>query len=93
MYACLTGGYPFNSFLAGFTAAVGQFVLTGLNPLTEIVPCYLEFWIFLAFFEFFELFFYSPLLVSLVRISGVASFPVGLFGRLQDYAAFLFMNV
>jgi oligosaccharyltransferase complex subunit epsilon len=35
VYACLTGGYPFNSFLAGFTAAVGQFVLTGLNPLTD----------------------------------------------------------
>jgi oligosaccharyltransferase complex subunit epsilon len=31
VYACLTGGYPFNSFLAGFSAAVGQFVLTG-NP-------------------------------------------------------------
>jgi oligosaccharyltransferase complex subunit epsilon len=29
VYACLTGGYPFNSFLAGFAAAVGQFVLTG----------------------------------------------------------------
>jgi len=28
VYACLTGGYPFNSFLAGFSAAVGQFVLT-----------------------------------------------------------------
>ena len=27
VYACLTGGYPFNSFLAGFAAAVGQFVL------------------------------------------------------------------
>src|SRR5208282_2918486 len=27
VYACLTGGYPFNSFLAGFSAAVGQFVL------------------------------------------------------------------
>ena len=29
VYACLTGGYPFNSFLAGFSAAVGQFVLAG----------------------------------------------------------------
>jgi len=29
LYACLTGGYPFNSFLAGFAAAVGQFVLAG----------------------------------------------------------------
>jgi DAD family len=29
VYACLTGGYPFNSFLAGFAAAVGQFVLAG----------------------------------------------------------------
>lgn len=27
VYACLTGGYPFNSFLAGFAGAVGQFVL------------------------------------------------------------------
>jgi oligosaccharyltransferase complex subunit epsilon len=32
VYACLTGGYPFNSFLAGFSAAVGQFVLTGDFP-------------------------------------------------------------
>jgi hypothetical protein len=32
LYACLTGGYPFNSFLAGFAAAVGQFVLAGMNP-------------------------------------------------------------
>src|SRR5271170_5604928 len=31
MYACLTGGYPFNSFLAGFSAAVGQFVLAGTS--------------------------------------------------------------
>ena len=30
VYACLTGGYPFNSFLAGFAAAVGQFVLAGI---------------------------------------------------------------
>jgi oligosaccharyltransferase complex subunit epsilon len=30
LYACLTGGYPFNSFLAGFAAAVGQFVLAGM---------------------------------------------------------------
>ena len=29
VYACLTGGYPFNSFLSGFAAAVGQFVLAG----------------------------------------------------------------
>jgi oligosaccharyltransferase complex subunit epsilon len=29
LYACLTGGYPFNSFLSGFSAAVGQFVLAG----------------------------------------------------------------
>ena len=29
VYACFTGGYPFNSFLAGFSAAVGQFVLAG----------------------------------------------------------------
>jgi len=29
VYACLTGGYPFNSFLGGFAAAVGQFVLAG----------------------------------------------------------------
>ena len=34
VYACLTGGYPFNSFLAGFTAAVGQFVLAGMISLT-----------------------------------------------------------
>jgi oligosaccharyltransferase complex subunit epsilon len=32
VYACLTGGYPFNSFLAGFSAAVGQFVLAGISP-------------------------------------------------------------
>ena len=32
VYACLTGGYPFNSFLAGFAAAVGQFVLAGTVP-------------------------------------------------------------
>jgi len=32
VYACLTGGYPFNSFLAGFSAAVGQFVLAGNYP-------------------------------------------------------------
>jgi oligosaccharyltransferase complex subunit epsilon len=32
VYACLTGGYPFNSFLAGFSAAVGQFVLAGIHP-------------------------------------------------------------
>lgn len=31
VYACLTGGYPFNSFLAGFSAAVGQFVLAGIT--------------------------------------------------------------
>jgi oligosaccharyltransferase complex subunit epsilon len=31
VYACLTGGYPFNSFLAGFGAAVGQFVLAGIH--------------------------------------------------------------
>jgi dolichyl-diphosphooligosaccharide---protein glycosyltransferase subunit DAD1/OST2 len=31
VYACLTGGYPFNSFLAGFSAAVGQFVLAGMT--------------------------------------------------------------
>ena len=31
VYACLTGGYPFNSFLAGFSAAVGQFVLAGIS--------------------------------------------------------------
>lgn len=35
VYACLTGGYPFNSFLAGFSAAVGQFVLAGMTRL----PC------------------------------------------------------
>src|SRR5579859_2264387 len=34
VYACLTGGYPFNSFLAGFAAAVGQFVLAGMVSLT-----------------------------------------------------------
>lgn len=33
VYACLTGGYPFNSFLAGFSAAVGQFVLAGISTL------------------------------------------------------------
>src|SRR5271170_6947150 len=33
VYACLTGGYPFNSFLAGFSAAVGQFVLAGTSTL------------------------------------------------------------
>jgi len=32
-YAVLTGGYPFNSFLAGFAAAVGQFVLAGTYSL------------------------------------------------------------
>jgi oligosaccharyltransferase complex subunit epsilon len=36
VYACLTGGYPFNSFLAGFAAAVGQFVLTGPTPRSEL---------------------------------------------------------
>jgi dolichyl-diphosphooligosaccharide---protein glycosyltransferase subunit DAD1/OST2 len=35
VYACLTGGYPFNSFLAGFSAAVGQFVLAGMMRFGE----------------------------------------------------------
>jgi len=39
VYACLTGGYPFNSFLAGFSQAVGQFVLTGMVPLERWCGC------------------------------------------------------
>lgn len=30
-YCLLVGNYPFNAFLSGFTATVGQFVLTGNN--------------------------------------------------------------
>lgn len=33
-YCALVGNYPFNAFLAGFGATVGQFVLTGELPLT-----------------------------------------------------------
>ena len=40
VYACLTGGYPFNSFLAGFSQAVGQFVLTGMVPLERRRGCF-----------------------------------------------------
>ena len=36
VYACLTGGYPFNSFLAGFSAAVGQFVLAGISLFMKV---------------------------------------------------------
>jgi oligosaccharyltransferase complex subunit epsilon len=37
VYSCLTGGYPFNSFLAGFSAAVGQFVLAGNPPFISLL--------------------------------------------------------
>ena len=52
VYACLTGGYPFNSFLAGFSQAVGQFVLTGMVPLERRRGCFavLLFWDFVIVF-------------------------------------------
>ncbi|KAF2972249.1 hypothetical protein GQX73_g1225 [Xylaria multiplex] len=31
-YCILAGNYPFNAFLSGFSATVGQFVLTGTSP-------------------------------------------------------------
>ncbi len=29
LYCVIAGNYPFNAFLSGFSATVGQFVLTG----------------------------------------------------------------
>jgi hypothetical protein len=37
LHAGLTGGYPFNSLLAGFAAAVGQFVLTSISSLLRLL--------------------------------------------------------
>ncbi|KAK6948158.1 hypothetical protein Daesc_009922 [Daldinia eschscholtzii] len=35
-YCILAGNYPFNAFLSGFSATVGQFVLTGMFSLGEL---------------------------------------------------------
>jgi oligosaccharyltransferase complex subunit epsilon len=31
MYYCIVGTFPFNSFLAGFVACIGLFVITGVS--------------------------------------------------------------
>ena len=42
IYVLLVGQFPFNSFLAGFVAAVGFFVFTGqpLRPWRMALPCW-----------------------------------------------------
>ncbi len=36
VYCVLAGNYPFNAFLSGFSATVGQFVLTGECPIGDV---------------------------------------------------------